>query len=71
MPGKARPGKARTRKSAAKRIKVTKGGKGDFAHEKAANNHLLQQKSRRQKRLAGRTLKLKGHKKMVKKMLPN
>lgn len=68
MPGKARPGKQKTRSSASKRIKRT--GKGTFTHEKAAHNHLLQQKSKRQKRLSGRKLVVKGYKKTLKKVLP-
>ena len=69
MPGKARPGKQRTSSSAKKRIRVT--GKGAFAHEKAAHNHLLQQKSKKQKRLSKKTLKLNGYKKTAKRLLPN
>ncbi|MBU0727739.1 50S ribosomal protein L35 [Patescibacteria group bacterium] len=69
MPGKARPGKIRTSSSAKKRIRTT--GKGTFAHEKAAHNHLLQQKSKKQKRLSSQALKLKGYKKAVKRLLPN
>ncbi len=69
MPGKARPGKIKTRSSAKKRIKKT--GTGKFAHEKAAHNHLLGQKSKKQKRLAGRTLVANGYGKTLKKMLPN
>ena len=70
MPGKARTGKIRSSSSAKKRIKRT--GKGAFAHEKAAHNHLLQQKSKRQKRLAGKTLKVQGgYDKMLKRLLPN
>lgn len=68
MPGKARPGKIRSSSSAKKRIKRT--GKGAFAHEKAAHNHLLQQKSKRQKRLAGRTLKVNSYGKTLKRLLP-
>ena len=68
MPGKARPGKIKTSSSAKKRIKRT--GTGAFAHEKAAHNHLLQQKSKRQKRLAGRSLKVKAYAKVLKRMLP-
>lgn len=69
MPGKARPGKQRSSSAAKKRIKKT--GKGAFAHEKAAHNHLLQQKSKRQKRLAGQTIKADGgYSKMLKRMLP-
>jgi len=69
MPGKARPGKQKTSSSAKKRIKRT--GKGTFAHEKAAHNHLLQQKSKRQKRLAGRTIIASGYGKTLKRLLPN
>lgn len=69
MPGKARPGKSKTNSSAKKRIRRT--GKGVFVHEKAAHNHLLQQKSKKQKRLSKKSLKLKGYKKAVKKLLPN
>jgi len=68
MPGKAKPGKQRTSSSTKKRIKRT--GKGAFAHEKAAHNHLLQQKSKRQKRLAGRTLKVSAYAKTLKRLLP-
>ncbi len=68
MPGKARPGKQKTSSTAKKRIKRT--GKGTFAHEKAAHNHLLQQKSKRQKRLAGKTLKVSAYQKTLKKLLP-
>jgi len=69
MPGKAKTGKIRRSSSAKKRIKRT--GKGTFAHEKASHNHLLQQKSRKQKRLAGRTLKVEGYGKTLKRLLPN
>lgn len=69
MPGKARPGKSKTNSSAKKRIRRT--GSGAFAHEKAAHNHLLQQKSKRQKRLSKKTILLKGYKRAVKKLLPN
>lgn len=69
MPGKARPGKIKTSSSTKKRIKKT--GKGTFTHEKAAHNHLLQQKSKKQKRLSGQKLKLKGYKKAIKRLLPN
>lgn len=69
MPGKAKPGKTKRSSSAKKRIKRT--GKGTFAHEKASHNHLLQQKSKRQKRLAGRSIKAEGYGKTLKKLLPN
>jgi len=69
MPGKAKPGKLRTSSSTKKRIKRT--GKGKFAHEKAAHNHLLQQKSKRQKRLAGKTIKVNCYDKTLKQLMPN
>lgn len=69
MPGKARPGKIRSSSSAKKRIRKT--GKGTFAHEKASHNHLLQQKSKKQKRLSKKTLILKGYTKTTKRVLPN
>lgn len=68
MPGKAKPGKQRSSSATKKRIKRT--GKGTFAHEKASHNHLLQQKSKKQKRLAGRTLKVSGYGKTLKRLLP-
>jgi ribosomal protein L35 len=69
MPAKAKPGKQRTSSSTKKRIRKT--GSGAFAHEKAAHNHLLQQKSKKQKRLAGQTIKAEGYGKTLKKLLPN
>jgi len=69
MPGKAKPGKRKTSSSAKKRFKIT--GTGAFAHEKPAHNHLLQQKSKKQKRLAGRSIIVKGYKRMLKKLMPN
>lgn len=54
MRGKAKPGKQRSISGAKKRLKKT--GKGLFAHQKAGNNHLLQQKSHKQKRLAKQTI---------------
>ncbi|MDH5597421.1 MAG: 50S ribosomal protein L35 [Candidatus Peregrinibacteria bacterium] len=68
MPGKAKPGKQKTSSAAKKRIKKT--GRGAFAHEKAAHNHLLQQKSKKQKRLSGRTLKVASYGKTLKRLLP-
>lgn len=56
MPGKAKTGKIRVCSSAKKRIKRT--GSGAFACQKASHNHLLQQKSKRQKRLASQSIKL-------------
>lgn len=69
MPGKARPGKQKTRSSAKKRIRIT--GTKKFAHEKAAHNHLLQQKSKRQKRLAKKIRKVNAYAKVLKRMLPS
>jgi large subunit ribosomal protein L35 len=70
MRGKAKPGKQRSNSSAKKRFKKT--GKGQFAQQKAAHNHLLQQKSKRQKRLAGKTIiASKSHKKVLNQLLPN
>lgn len=69
MPGKARPGRQKTSSSAKKRFKIT--GKGQFARQKAANNHLLQQKSKKQKRLAKHTIiASKAHTKQLKRMMP-
>ena len=70
MPGKAKPGKARNSSSAKKRFKKT--GKGLFAHERPAHNHLLQQKSKRSKRLAGKTFILDStYNKMIQRAIPN
>jgi large subunit ribosomal protein L35 len=68
MPGKARPGKIKTSSSAKKRIRRT--GKGAFVREKASHNHLLQQKSKRQKRLSSKAIKLNSSKKTLKQLLP-
>ncbi len=69
MPGKARPGKQKSKSSAKKRFKIT--GKGQFAQRKAGHNHLLQQKSKKQKRLARQTIiTSKAHTKQLKRMLP-
>ena len=69
MPGKARPGKQKTLSAAKKRFKKT--GKGQFAQRKASHNHLLQQKSKKQKRLARQTIiTSKAHTKQLKRMLP-
>ncbi len=69
MPGKARPGKQKSLSAAKKRFKKT--GKGQFAQQKAAHNHLLQQKSKKQKRLAKQTIiTSKAHSKQLKRMLP-
>jgi len=69
MPGKARPGKQKTLSAAKKRFKKT--GKGQFAQQKASHNHLLQQKSKKQKRLAKKTIIIsKSHRRELKRMLP-
>lgn len=70
MPGKARPGKQKTHSAAKKRFKKT--GTGKFAQQKAAHNHLLQQKSKKQKRLAKQTIVASSaHTKQLKRMMPN
>ena len=69
MPGKATPGKQKTSSSAKKRFKKT--GTGKFAQQKAGNNHLLQQKSKKQKRLSRQTIvSSKAHTKQLKRMMP-
>lgn len=69
MPGKAKPGKQRSSSGAKKRFKKTGGGK--LAHQKAAHSHLLQQKSKSQKRLAAH-LRIANnvYGKQLKRMLP-
>lgn len=65
-----RTGKVRSQRGAKKRFKRT--GKGLFAAKKAAHNHLLQQKSKRQKRLSGKTIIVSNSfSKMLNRMLPN
>lgn len=49
MSNKCKPGRLKTQSGAKKRFRVT--GSGKLAHNKPAHNHLLQQKSKRQKRL--------------------
>ncbi|MBU1018164.1 50S ribosomal protein L35 [Patescibacteria group bacterium] len=69
MPGKAKPGKQRSSSAAKKRFKMT--GKGQFAQQKASHSHLLQQKSKKQKRLAKQTIITnKAYSKQLKRMLP-
>ena len=66
---KSKPGKQKTLSSAKKRFKRT--GKGKFAQQKAAHNHLLQQKSKKQKRLAKQTIiASSAYSKQLKRMLP-
>lgn len=67
-PGKT--GKQKNRSGAKKRFRLT--GKGRFAHLKAAHNHLLQQKSKKAKRLAGQSIVESGvFSATLKRMLPN
>ena len=68
MPGKAKVGKIRTSSSTKKRVKRT--GKGVFARQKAYHNHLLQQKSKKQKRLASQSIKMDTYQKTLKQLLP-
>jgi large subunit ribosomal protein L35 len=70
MPGSAKPGKIRSHSSAKKRFKRT--GKGLLANQKPAHNHLLGQKSKRQKRIARQTFITNPvYGKMLKRMLSN
>lgn len=62
--------KQKTRKSAAKRVKVT--GSGKIRLQKSAKNHLLINKSKRQKKLnPGGQATNKGNEKNIKLMLPH
>jgi len=61
--------KLKTRKSLAKRVKVTKGKKG--LRSKAGRRHLLSSKSKKRKRkLRRKAVVSKADKKVVKKSLP-
>jgi ribosomal protein L35 len=57
--------KQKTRKAVAKRVKITKGGKGKIMIDNANNHHLMKNKSKRSKRkgyveaFAGRIKSLK------------
>jgi len=62
--------KAKTRKSAAKRFKITKNGKGKIMRDKASRNHLLVNKSKSAKK-AGRSTLSKGFRAIARKLLPN
>lgn len=67
-PGKV--GKLRTRSAAKKRFRVT--GKGKFTSNKSAHNHLLQQKSKRQKRLfRKKQIANNAFKKQLKRLMPH
>ena len=62
-------GKQRNKGSAKKRLKKT--GSGKWTVQKAAHNHLLMQKSGRQKNEASKAIVLsKGLQKVAKKLLP-
>ena len=70
MPGRAKVGKQKSASNVKKRFKKT--GKGLFAQQKAAHNHLLQQKSKKQKRLANKTIiASKAFTKKLRQLLPN
>ena len=49
MANQCKCGRKKSHSGAKKRFKVT--GKGKYAHNKPAHNHLLQQKNKKQKRL--------------------
>jgi ribosomal protein L35 len=68
MPGKARPGKQKTHKGAAKRAKKTATGK--FTMEKASHRHRLHPKNKRQLNLGGQRIEAsKGESKKLKVLL--
>ena len=63
-------GKQKNRSAAKKRLKQT--GSGKWAVEKAGHNHLLLQKSKRQKNAASKVILLaKGDAKKAAKLLPS
>lgn len=63
-------GKQKSRSAAKKRLKKT--GTGKWAFEKAAHNHLLLQKSKRQKNQASKPVLLsKGESKVANRLLPS
>lgn len=65
-------GKIKSLSSAKKRIKRTKNGKGEYQVAKAAHNHLLLQKSKKQKRKARLGIMVdSSHNKQIQRMLPN
>jgi ribosomal protein L35 len=61
---------AKTRQAAAKRVKITKGGKGKKMLQKAAKNHLLINKSKRAKKV-GRVDASPSKTKILDRLLPN
>lgn len=73
MAGKlGKVGKIRSNSSAKKRITKTKNGKGSYKVDKAAHNHLLLQKSKKQKRKARLGIMVdSSHNKQIQKMLPH
>ena len=73
MAGKlGKVGKIKSNRSAAKRIKRTNGGKGGYKVDKAAHNHLLLQKSKKQKRKARLGIMVDtSHNTQIQKLLPN
>lgn len=69
MSNKCKPGRLKTQSGAKKRFKVT--GSGKLSHNKPAHRHLLQQKSKRQKRLAKKSvLSPSVYNKQLKRQLP-
>lgn len=65
-------GKIRSLSAAKKRIKRTKNGKGSYKVDKAAHNHLLLQKSKKQKAKARNGIMVDStHNKQIQRMLPN
>lgn len=73
MAGKlGKVGTVRSKSSAKKRIKKTQNGKGNYKCDKAAHNHLLLQKSKKQKAKARLGVMIDStHNKQIQKMLPN
>jgi ribosomal protein L35 len=61
--------KQKTRKSVAKRVKTTKGGKGKKMFDNANNHHLMKNKSKRSKK-RGYFEAFKGRLKSLKRSLP-
>lgn len=69
MANKTKSGRAKSHSGAKKRFKVT--GKKRFVSNKPAHNHLLQQKSKRQKRLFRQSVVAPSvYNKQINRMLP-
>lgn len=69
MSNKVKTGRLKTQSGAKKRFKVT--GRGKLVHNKPAHRHLLQQKSKRQKRLHSKSpLAPSVYNKQLKRQLP-